>query len=145
MHFHTTSFRGIGTITRRELDDWFPRKVRDVVPFRVRDYDITSFSTEVPVANLMQLGTAEDLFCRIALTDLSGKRKDLEHLQEATRRPALQSSLAIHREIGVVRSRKRTNFRVITQAESAPWRGYRRKEMEEAVAGAFLELETCGG
>ncbi len=59
MHFHTTSFRGIGTITRRELDDWFPRKVRDVVPFRVRDYDITSFSTEVPVANLMQLGTAE--------------------------------------------------------------------------------------
>ena len=101
MHFHTISFRGIGTITRRELDVWFPRKVRDVVPFRVRDYDITSFSIEVPVANLMQLGTAEDLFCRIALTDLSGKRKDLEHLQEATRRPALQSSLAIHREIGV--------------------------------------------
>ena len=134
MHFHTTSFRGIGPVTTQELRERFERAVRDITAYRVRDYDITSFSTEIPVTNLMQMGTTEDLFCRIGLTDLTGKQKDLADLQETMRGPALQSALAIHTDMGSGRSPKRTSFRVVSQAESAPWRSYRRRKMEEAVA-----------
>ncbi len=129
--FYTTSFRGIGPITHRQLQEAFGPALDNVQTFRVRDYDITRFPFTGPVDDLFRLGTTEDLFYWIATRPLTGSKKDLTMLQSTLRSAHIEAGLALHRQTSG--GKKRPTFRVIAQAESAPWRAYRRLQMQQAV------------
>lgn len=131
---YTASFRGIGRITLRELQDRFGAAVGQIHTHRLRDTDITRFAFDGPVLDLLQLRTTEDLFYWIDTRSLSGGKADLDDLQAALRPPRIDPALSLHRQItGRQNRKKRPTFRVIVQARDAAWRTYRRRQMQAAV------------
>ncbi len=130
--YYTTSFRGIGQITTRELRQKFgniPKKIRT---HKVRDYDIVEFDWPENPSALVTLGTTEDVFLHLATIPFSGEKNDLKSLQEALQIATIETGLRAHREIQGP-SRGRTTFRVIVQAQMQSWQKYRRSHMQQAV------------
>lgn len=130
--YYTTSFRGIGQITTRELRQQFgdiPKKIRT---HRVRDYDLTVFDWAEQIQPLLQLGTTEDIFFHLATIPLSGDKSDLKTLQEVLHPTHVEAALKAHRTIQGP-PRGRTTFRVIVQATMQDWQNYRRSHMQQAV------------
>ena len=79
---YTTSFKGIGQITARELRFCFGDRLSRVRTDRVRDYDLVQFNYRGDPLALRQLGTVEDVFLHLADVPLSGGREDLNILGE---------------------------------------------------------------
>jgi 23S rRNA G2445 N2-methylase RlmL len=130
---YTTSFRGLGPITQRELRGRFGAAVGQVVSRRVRDWDLTSFAFAGPPAELLQLGTIEDLFYQLGAMPLSGAAADLEALRSQVQDLPLDPALALHRQLAGRREHRRTSFRVVVQARDTAWRHYRRVELQKAL------------
>ena len=82
---YTTSFRGIGQITVRELRFCFGNRLSNVRTDRVRDYDLVQFHWQGDPLALRQLGTVEDVFYWLVDIPLSGEREDLNTLGEIPR------------------------------------------------------------
>jgi len=130
---YTTSFRGLGSITQRELRQRFGNKISQLRSNRVRDWDLNAFTFAGPPGELLELGTIEDLYYHLGAMPLSGAVADLEALQSQVRDLPLDPALALHRQLAPRREHKRTSFRVVVQARDAAWRHYRRVEIQKAV------------
>ena len=129
---YTTSFKGIGQITVRELRFCFGDRLSRVRTDRVRDYDLVQFNYRGDPLALRQLGTVEDVFLHLADVPLSGAREDLNTIGEI---PDLIPALNIHRQFNGL-PRGRTKYRVIVQASMQGWQSYRRNQMQGAVERA---------
>ena len=129
---YTTSFRGIGQITVRELRFCLGNRLSRVRTDRVRDYDLVQFNYQGNPLALRELGTVEDVFFHLADMPLSGEREDLNTIGEI---PDLIPSLNIHRQFNGL-PRGRTKYRVIVQASMQSWQSYRRNQMQGAVERA---------
>ena len=134
---YTTSFRGIGPITARELQDRFGQALGPLEFFPVRDYDLTCFSFTGAAIELFELGTAEDVFYRLDTMQLSGETEDLQKLQARFQDTLIEPGLALHRQHTVRGNRKRTTFRVVVQARDTAWRRYRRIDLQLALSKAI--------
>ena len=134
---YTTSFRGLGQITQRELREHFSSKLTEVSACRVRDYDLTCFTFSGTPDDLFELGTIEDLFYQVSALPLSGETTDLEALQVHFQDAPIDSGLNIHRLHTARHDRKRTSFRVVVQARDTAWRHYRRVDMQKAMVQAI--------
>ncbi len=130
---YTTSFKGIGQITVRELRFYFGNSLSKVRTNRVRDYDLVQFNWRGNPLALRQLGTVEDIFYWLADIPLSGKREDLDTLGKI---PELNPALNIHKQFNGL-PKTRTKYRVIVQASMQPWQSYRRNQMQHALAQAI--------
>ncbi|MDE2954927.1 MAG: hypothetical protein OXR71_10415, partial [Gemmatimonadota bacterium] len=119
---YTTSFKGIGQITVRELRFCFGDRLYRVRTDRVRDYDLVQFNYRGDPLALRQLGTVEDVFFHLADVPLSGEREDLNTIGEI---PDLIPALNVHRQFNGL-PRGRTRYRVIVQASMQGWQSYRR-------------------
>lgn len=126
---HTTSFRGLGEVTIRELRGAFGQDVLETQQCCVRDYDVTRFRFVGPVEDLYRLRTVEDIFYSIGVVPMTGSRTDLR-LFEDVGRSAITAELLRHARRRS--SRRGTTFRVIVQASDVAWRHYRRKEIQRA-------------
>lgn len=131
---YTTSFKGIGQVTVRELRFCFGDRLSNVQTDRVRDYDLVQFNYRGDPLALRQLGTVEDIFFHLADVSLSGEREDLNIIGEIPD-PDLISALNVHRQFNGL-PRGRTRYRVIVQASMQGWQSYRRNQMQEAVERA---------
>ena len=129
---YTTSFKGIGQITVRELRFCFGNRLSNVRTNRVRDYDLVQFNWQGSPLALRQLGTVEDVFLNLADMPLSGEREDLNTLGEI---PDLIPALNMHRQFNGL-PKGRTKYRVIVQASMQGWQSYRRNQMQKAVERA---------
>lgn len=134
---YTTSFRGIGQITQRELRDHFSGNLTEVSSCRVRDYDLTCFTFAGAPDALFELGTIEDLFYQISAMPLSGETTDLEALQAHFQDAPIDPGLNLHRRHTSHHDHKRTSFRVVVQARDTAWRHYRRLDMQKAMVQAI--------
>ena len=134
---YTTSFRGIGQITERELRDRFSSNLTEVSSCRVRDYDLTCFTFSGAPDDLFELGTIEDLFYQVSVLPLSGETTDLEALKTHFQDAPIDPGLNLHRRHTSRHDRKRTTFRVVVQARDTSWRHYRRVDMEKAMVQAI--------
>ena len=130
--YYTTSFRGIGQITTRELRQKFGNTPKKIRTHKVRDYDIVQFDWPDKPSPLVTLGTTEDVFLHLATIPLAGEKNDLKSLQEILQIATIETALRAHREIQGP-SRGRTTFRVIVQAQMQSWQKYRRSHMQQAV------------
>ena len=130
--YYTTSFRGIGQITTRELRQKFGNAPKKIRTHKVRDYDIVEFDWPDKPSPLVTLGTTEDVFFHLATIALTGEKNDLKTLQETLQIASIEAALRAHREIQGP-SRGRTTFRVIVQAQMQSWQKYRRSHMQQAV------------
>ena len=141
MTFYTTSFKGIGQITVRELRYRYHTDIRKILTSKVRDYDLTRFNTDLPVTEFLHLGSIEDLFSELLIHPLTGDKKDLQDLQPVVQASPIESALNLHRQTIHKSRRKRPTYRVIVQADNASWRHYRRNDLqhavEQAIAGRF--------
>ncbi len=130
---YTTSFKGVGQITVRELRFCFGNRLSRVRTDRVRDYDLVQFNYRGNPLALRQLGTVEDVFLNLADVPLSGEREDLNTIGEI---PDLIPALNVHRQFNGL-PRGRTRYRVIVQASMQGWQSYRRNQMQGAVERAI--------
>ncbi|MCC7261468.1 MAG: hypothetical protein IT369_02995, partial [Candidatus Latescibacteria bacterium] len=69
---YTTSFRGLGQITQRELRDRFSDCITQLSACRVRDWDLNCFTFACRPGDLFALGTIEDLFFQVGAMPLIG-------------------------------------------------------------------------
>ncbi len=127
---HTTTFRGLGEVTIRELDGSFGPAVSVIERHRVRDYDVTRFSFSGKVDDLHRLGTIEDLFYTIGVVPLSGTKQDLRALEDIAGAAGVTQALQHAQKPS---GKGVTTFRVIVQASDVDWRHYRRNEMQRAL------------
>ena len=132
MTYYTTSFRGIGQITTRELRQQFGNLPKKFLAHKVRDYDIVQFDWPDQPAPLLNLGTTEDVFFHLATIPLAGDKTDLKTVEEITERAKIEFALGAHREIHGA-PRGRTSYRVIVQAQMESWQKYRRSHLQQAV------------
>ncbi len=131
---YTTSFRGIGQITQRELRDRFGNSVTQLSACRVRDYDLNCFTFAGRPGDLFGMGTIEDLFYQVGAMPLSGATTDLEALEAQIQEVLLDQALNLHRQLAASHDNKRTSFRVVVQARDTSWRHYRRIDLQKALA-----------
>ena len=134
---YTTSFKGIGQITVRELRSLFGDALHKIRTHKVRDYDIVQFDWTEDPQNLKLLGTTEDVFYYLSTVPLTGDKTDLQNFQDALTPNLIDPALLVHRQFHGL-PHGRTSFRVIVQADHQPWQNYRRTKMQEAV-----ELGIC--
>lgn len=128
---YTTSFKGIGQVTVRELRSQFGNRLSKIRTSRVRDYDLVQFNWRGDPLGLRQLGTVEDVFCWLADIPLTGKRDDLTAIADL---PDLTPALPIHRQFNGL-PKGRTKYRVIVQA--AMQQSHRRSQMQNALERAL--------
>lgn len=132
MTLYTTSFKGIGQITVRELRHQFGNNLSKIRTDRVRDYDLVQFDLQGDPINLRQLGTVEDIFVHLADVPLSGDRKDLDILSDIFDSLSLGPGLQLHKQYNKP-ARGRTRYRVIVQASMQSWQSYRRNQMQQTI------------
>lgn len=130
--YYTTSFRGIGQITTRELRQKFGNMPKKIRTYHVRDYDIVQFDWPDQPTPLTQLGTTEDIFMHLATIPLKGDKNDLKTIEGALQRDTVETAIRAHKEIQGP-PRGRTSYRVIVQAQMESWQKYRRSHMQQAV------------
>ena len=137
---HTSSFKGIGKITVREIEAKFGSAATDFETHRVADWDITRFRfTGAPEA-LIKLGTVEDVFYSLAMQPLEGSKEDLEKLRAVIRPEWVNEGLSPFWTCSPRRRVKsRLTYRVVVQARDAAWRNYRRGDVQRAVARAIKD------
>ena len=131
--YYTTSFRGIGQITTRELRQKFGNLPSKIRTHKVRDYDIVQFDWPDNPSPLAQLGTTEDIFMHLATIPLKGDKNDLKTIEGALHRNTIEPALKAHAEIQKPPRGRRTTYRVIVQAQMQSWQKYRRTQMQQAV------------
>ncbi|MEE2656911.1 MAG: RNA methyltransferase [Candidatus Latescibacterota bacterium] len=129
---HAASLRGLGGVTRRELEHLFGTRVEPTGSEQSRNLDLTLFRYRGNPTDLYDLGTAEDLFVTIAELKLSGTHRDLDAYRKAALRHEVGEALEV---AGTLRRRtgKRVSYRVVVQAQDTPGRAYRRNEIEGSV------------
>jgi tRNA (guanine6-N2)-methyltransferase len=130
--YYTTSFRGIGQITKRELRQKFGNTPTKFLNHKVRDYDILQFDWPDQPTPLLQLGTTEDIFLHLATIPLKGDKNDLKTIQETLERSTIDTAIKTHSQVQGA-PRGRTSYRVIVQAQMESWQKYRRSHMQQAV------------
>lgn len=130
---YTTSFKGIGQVTVRELRFYFGDRLSNIRTSRVRDYDLVQFNWRGDPIALRQLGTVEDVFFWVADIPLTGKRDDLTAIADL---PDLTPALHLHKRFNGL-PKGRTKYRAVVQAAMQPWQSYRRSQMQNALERAI--------
>lgn len=130
---YTTSFKGIGQVTVRELRFYFGDRLSNIRTSRVRDYDLVQFNWRGDPIALRQLGTVEDVFFWLADIPLTGKRDDLTTIADL---PDLTPALHLHKRFNGM-PKGRTKYRAVVQAAMQPWQSYRRSQMQNALERAI--------
>ena len=133
---YVTSFRGIGPVTLRELRRFIGVDASATSHHSLRDYDITRFTSD-RVEDLDGLRTTEDVFYEIGLADLTGHRADAARVADIVVAGAIENAIGCKRSLTPKARPGHPTFRVIVQAEDAPWRTYRRDKLEEAAVQAI--------
>lgn len=132
---YTTSFKGIGILTGREIRRrlGIDRDAIEVVT--VRDYDIIRFESDRD-DEWGRLRTTEDVFSNLGEVDLTGHRADSERIEDLITAAPIEEAITCKRGLTPKAKPGRPTFRVIVQAEDSDWRAYRRERLEEAAARA---------
>lgn len=130
---YTTSFKGIGQVTVRELRFYFGDRLSNIRTSRVRAYDLVQFNWRGDPIALRQLGTVEDVFFWLADIPLTGKRDDLTVIADL---PDLTPALHLHKRFNGM-PKGRTKYRAVVQAAMQPWQSYRRSQMQNALEQAI--------
>lgn len=130
---YTTSFKGIGQVTVRELRFYFGDRLSNIRTSRVRDYDLVQFNWRGDPIALRQLGTVEDVFFCLADIPLTGKRDDLTAIADL---PDLTPALHLHKRFNGL-PKGRTKYRAVVQAAMQPWQSYRRSQMQNVFERAI--------
>jgi len=134
-NIYTTSFRGIGQLTGRELQRALGIRKENVETHSVRDYDISLFATDA-ASDLVALRTTEDVFFELGRVELTGHRADTERIEDLLTASPIEAGITIKRGFTPKNHPGRPTYRVIVQAEDAPWRSYRRERLGEAASRA---------
>lgn len=132
---YVTSFKGLGPVTAREIRHRLGIRPDPAALVTVRDYDITPFDVD-ETESLADLRTTEDIFYVLGTAELTGHRADAERVEDAVVAAPIERAITCKRAFTPKSRPGRPTFRVIVQAEDAPWRTYRRERLEEAAARA---------
>ena len=143
--YYTTSFRGIGTVTRRELERRLAGAASVVSRDEVRDFDLVRFDFSGPPGDLAGLATVEDVFAFLAAVPLSGESYDLQNVASALSEAPVGAALVARSALTPRKGRGAVSYRVIVQSEDARWRRYRREQLHEVgevlhALRVFLQL-----
>ena len=136
------AFRGLGPVARAELRDVLGADTGRSAVFPTRNFDLVRFSHAGPAGDMAKLGTVEDLYLLLDELALTGAHADLKILRDrmlGSRRilPGLDVLGQYRIATGKRPARKHgASFRVLCQAEDAPWRRYRRVDMQEVAVKA---------
>ena len=133
---YTTSFKGIGILTAREVQRVLGIDRDAITRATVRDYDITRFEHEETSA-LGDLRTTEDVFFNLGTTTLTGDKADAERIDDLVTAAKIEQAISCKRILTPKARPGRPTYRVIVQAEDASWRTYRRERLEEAAVRAI--------
>ena len=131
MRYYILTVPGIEAITMRELQDSFKGSSRfDTAPGRL----VFDFSGDA--ADLLKLGTAEDVFALVAEGTIDSSRRGLRQARASVRKSRfLHQATKAHRDVSGRQPRKRT-FRVVAQ-RNAGQHAYRRVDLQQAVSKAL--------
>ena len=135
---YTTSFRGLGALTTRELRHRLSVDRDGMVASTVRDYDVTRFSYG-NIEGLGGLRTTEDVFYELGQVDLTGSKTDEQRVGDLVDSTQIEQGITCKQVLTPKSGIGRPTFRVIVQAEDAPWRKYRRERLEEGVVRAIAQ------
>jgi tRNA (guanine6-N2)-methyltransferase len=133
---YVTSFQGLGTLTLRELRNRLGVDKNEVKTGTVRDYEISRF----PIDQTNSIGTmrtTEDVFYELGTVSLTGERDDETLVESIVSAAPIEAAIACKRDLTPKLRPGAPTFRVIVQADDAPWRRYRRERLEEAAAKAI--------
>ena len=133
---YVTSFKGLGVLTIREIKHRLQVDHKKVITGTVRDYDITRFQLD-RVDRLGTLRTTEDVFYELGAIDLTGNRADEQRVEGLVEAAAIEAAITCKRSLTPKQGSGRPTYRVIVQADNAPWRTYRRERLEKAVVRAI--------
>ena len=132
MILYTTSFRGIGQITAKELRHRFGNALSKITTSKVRDYDLVQFDLQGDPIDAQHLGTCEDVFVWLADIPITGNRNDLNTLSSTLEKLSFNPALQLHKKYNKP-PRGRTSYRAIVQASMQPWQSYRRNQIQHAA------------
>jgi tRNA (guanine6-N2)-methyltransferase len=125
MNYYLSVFPGLAGLAAEELRDRLDIKAGAVK--RLRNAELLTMVCD-DSRQLLELRLAEDVFAQLGVLRLTGRPVDLKTLAKAA---ALGGELS---RMLPARSR----FRVVVQADDAPWRQYRRVDVQTAAEGAVL-------
>lgn len=134
--FYTTSFKGIGNLTVREIHSHLKVDRDQMTTGSVRDYDITQFVCD-RTDELGALRTTEDVFYDLGAVVLTGHRSDEGLVSGVIDAAEIEKAITCKRALTPKARPGRPTYRVIVQADDASWRTYRRERLEESVARAL--------
>lgn len=136
MKFLLTVFPGLKSVLNEELTTKL--HLPAVASAKVRGNELIWVQTSTP-AGLLELRLVEDVFVELDSIKLTGKITDLKLLTAVLADgTAVAAALRVYEHIiGRVIPLKSV-FRVVAQAEDAPWRQYRRLELQTAVEAGLL-------
>lgn len=132
MRYYILTVPGIEPETRRELETSFTDARRfDAAPGRlIFDYPHSP-------ADLLRLGTAEDVFALIADGAIDSSRRGLRQAHALVRRSSLlRQALRAYRDVAGRRAPRRRTFRVVSQREAGE-SAYRRVDLQREVSKAL--------
>jgi tRNA (guanine6-N2)-methyltransferase len=130
MKFLLTVFPGLAGLAKDELQAKL--KLAPVASGRVRGSELLWVQTSDP-AGLLELRLVEDVFVSIDTIKLSGGPSDMRVLSRVSSGEAVGAALRVYEHLTGLQVPARSNYRVVVQADDAPWRSYRRIDMQEAV------------
>ena len=132
MRYYILTVPGIEPITKRELETSFNGASRfDAAPGRlIFDYPHSP-------ADLLRLGTAEDVFALIADEGIDSSRRGLRQAYALVRKsPLLRQALRTHQVVMGRRAPRRRTFRVVAQRNTGE-SAYRRVDLQREVSKAL--------
>ncbi len=133
MRYYILTVPGIEPVTRRELEISFRgARLFHAAPGRlIFDYPHSP-------ADLLRLGTAEDVFALIAEGAIDSSRRGLRQAHTLVRRsPLLRQALRAHQVVMGRRPPRRRTFRVVAQ-RNAGESAYRRIDLQREVSKALV-------
>ncbi|MEE2754910.1 MAG: methyltransferase [Candidatus Latescibacterota bacterium] len=133
---YVTSFKGLGVLTLRELRNRFGINKAKVERGFVRDYEINRFAMD-HTDDIGTLRTTEDVFYELGTANLTGQRGDETLIENLISVAPIEEAIGCKRAFTPKSRPGAPTFRVIIQADDAPWRRYRRERLEQAAVKAI--------
>jgi 23S rRNA G2445 N2-methylase RlmL len=133
---YVTSFQGLGVLTLRELRNRLGVDKDKVETGSVRDYEINRFPMD-HTDYIGTLRTTEDVFYELGAANLTGQRDDEALIENLVSAAPIEEAIVCKRALTPKSRPGAPTFRVIVQADDAPWRRYRRERLEKAAVKAI--------
>lgn len=136
-HHYSLSYKGLGNVTKREIIKRHEVRTDSVSRYFNNKFDILTSPFPKDIDAVMNLHTVEHLFILLDKRPINGTYADLKSfkLQPIRKQLVMEALRNLESITRVHKWGKR--FRVISQADDAIWRKYRRIDLQDSVRKMF--------